>query len=128
MIKEIRKFISYFFVGGAAAIVEWISFAIANSFLNYNFSTIISFILATTFNYFLGKKTTFKNDKQSKKDIISVFAVSGIGLIFNVIFMNVLIKVIMINNQMIAKIISTGLVFIWNYISRRLFIYKRKDV
>ena len=41
------------------------------------FATIIAFILATTFNYFLGKKMTFKNYKQTKKDIIGVFVVSG---------------------------------------------------
>lgn len=124
MTKEIKKFISYFFVGGAAAIVEWVTFALCNYFLNYNLSTGISFILATIFNYYLGKAVTFKDCKHSKKDIVSVFVVSGIGLVFNLIFMNILIGIFNLKPQIIAKIISTGLVFIWNYISRRLFIYK----
>lgn len=124
MIKELKKFISYFFVGGMAAIVEWVSFAVFNVFSNYNTATIIAFILATAFNYYLGKCLTFKNCKQSKKDIISVFIVSGIGLIFNILLMNLFIKVLKFNYQMIAKIICTGVVFFWNYISRRLFIYK----
>ena len=64
MRDEIKKFISYFFVGGMAAVVEWVSFYIFNKFLNYTISTIIAFILATTFNYFLGKILTFKNYKQ----------------------------------------------------------------
>ena len=126
MKKEIKKFLSYFLVGGAAALVEWGTFALSNIVFNYNISTIIAFIIATTFNYFLGKKTTFKNDKQTKKDIIWVFIVSGIGLLLNILFMNILIKVIKISINMIAKVISTGLVFIWNYISRRLFIYNKK--
>lgn len=124
MIKEVKKFISYFFVGGMAAIVEWVSFALCNLILNYNISTGISFVLATIFNYYLGKALTFKDCKQSKKDIISVFIVSGIGLVFNLIFMNIFIQVLKIKIQMIAKILSTGLVFIWNYISRRIFIYR----
>ena len=126
MIKEIKKFISYFFVGGMAAIVEWVSFGIFNSFSNYNIATIVAFILATTFNYYLGKALTFKKYKQSKKDIVSVFIVSGIGLVFNIVFMNVFIKIIKLKYEMIAKILSTGLVFIWNYISRRIFIYKEE--
>ena len=126
MKEEVKKFISYFFVGGMAAIVEWVSFAIFNSFLNYMIATIIAFIIATTANYFLGKKMTFKNYKQKKKDIISVFIVSGIGLLLNMLFMHILVEVIKVPYQMISKIIATGLVFIWNYISRRIFIYKEK--
>lgn len=126
MIDELKKFISYFFVGGMAAIVEWVSFAIFNNITGYMFATIIAFVLATTFNYFLGKKVTFKNYKQTKKDIISVFIVSGIGLLLNMFFMYIQIGVIHIKLEMLAKIVATGLVFIWNYISRRVFIYKEE--
>ena len=126
MKKEIKKFISYFFVGGMAAIVEWVTFAIFNSFTNYLISTIIAFIVATTANYFLGKVMTFKNYKKTKKDIIAVFIVSGIGLLLNILFMHIFIDLLKIKYEMLAKIASTGLVFIWNYISRRLFIYKKE--
>ena len=126
MVKELKKFISYFFVGGMAAIVEWVTFAVSNIFLNYTISTIIAFVLATSANYILGKMLTFKNYKQSKKDVVGVFIVSGIGLVLNLIFMYILIDVIGLKYEMIAKIISTGLVFIWNYISRRIFVYKEE--
>ena len=124
MKDEIKKFISYFFVGGIAALVEWSTFALFNSFLNYMLSTVIAFLIATTANYILGKKMTFKNNKQSKKDIIGVFTVSAIGLFLNMLLMHLLIDIIKIPINIIAKIISTGLVFIWNYLSRRIFIYK----
>ncbi len=124
MKDEIKKFISYFFVGGIAALVEWSTFALFNSFLNYMLSTVIAFLIATTINYILGKKMTFKNNKQSKKDIIGVFTVSAIGLFLNMLLMHLLIDIIKIPINIIAKIISTGLVFIWNYLSRRIFIYK----
>ena len=126
MKEEIKKFISYFFVGGIAALVEWGCFAIFNSFLNYMIATIISFIIATVTNYFLGKVMTFKNYKKSKKDIISVFIVSGIGLLLNMLFMHILIDIVKIPYEMLAKVISTGLVFMWNYLSRRIFIYKEE--
>lgn len=124
MIKEIKKIISYFFVGGMSAVIEWIVFWIVNSFLDYNIAVVISFLLATLFNYYLGKVLTFKNNKHSKKDIISIYIVSGIGLIFNILLMNIFIQIMHFSNEIIAKILSTGLVFIWNYISRRIFIYK----
>ena len=124
--KELKKFISYFFVGGMAAIVEWVTFYISNLFLNYTISTIIAFVLATTANYFLGKVMTFKNYKQEKKDVILVFVVSGIGLLFNVLLMRLFIEVLHFKINILAKVLSTGIVFIWNYVSRRLFIYKKE--
>ena len=126
MKDEIKKFISYFFVGGIAALVEWATFALFNSFTNYLIATIIAFIIATTVNYILGKIWTFKNYQKSKKDVIAVFVVSGIGLLLNMLFMYLLVDVIKFPYEMIAKIISTGLVFIWNYLSRRIFIYKKE--
>ena len=127
MKEQIKKFISYFFVGGMAAIVEWITFAIANVFLNYMIATVISFIIATTANYILGRILTFKDYKKTKKDVILVFIVSGVGLLLNMLFMHILIDVIHFPIEILAKVISTGLVFLWNYISRVLFIYKEKE-
>ena len=126
MYKELKKFISYFFVGGAAAIIEWISFYVVNIFFNYTVATIVAFLLATTFNYFLGKIMTFKDYKQSKKDFIGVFVVSGIGLLLNLFFMFIFVDIIKIQYEIIDKILSTGFVFMWNYISRRVFIYKKE--
>ncbi len=126
MKKEIEKFISYFFVGGIAALVEWSVFALFNSFTNYLIATIIAFIIATTVNYFLGKRWTFKNYEKNNKDVIAVFIVSGIGLLLNMLFMYILVDMIKLSYKIIDKIISTGLVFIWNYLSRRMFIYKKE--
>ncbi len=126
MIEEIKKFISYFMVGGMAAIVEWVSFAIFNSFSDYIVATIVAFILATTANYFLGKAMTFKDYKKSNKDVIAVFLVSFVGLILNILLMKLFVGILKFPYEMIAKIICTGLVFMWNYISRRLFIYKEE--
>ena len=55
---NIKQFISYFFVGGVAAIVEWVMFFIFANVLqiNYFVSTVIAFIFSTTANWILLKK------------------------------------------------------------------------
>lgn len=126
MKQEAKKFFSYFIVGGSAAIVEWICFAIFNSFMIYLLATTLSFCFSTTFNYVLGKKMTFKNFEKKKSDLAAVFTVSAIGLVLNIIFMYLLIDVFNLKYEFMAKVISTGLVFMWNYISRRIFIYKKE--
>ena len=124
MQKELNKFISYFMVGGICALIEWITFYLSNMIFNYFIATIIAFIIATTANYYLGIKYTFKDNDKVNNDFIKVFIVSGIGLLLNILFMYIFVEIIKITYNIISKILATGLVFIWNYISRRLFIYK----
>lgn len=128
---NIKQFISYFFVGGVAAIVEWVMFFIFANVLqiNYFVSTVIAFIFSTTANWILGRITTFKdNNSISKaKEAFLVFIVSAIGLLFNLILMYLFVTVMGFDSSLgktLSKIAATGIVFIWNFLIRKLVIYK----
>jgi putative flippase GtrA len=131
--KNIMQFCSYFVVGGIAAIVEWIMFYIFASIctINYMIATVLAFLFSTTANWLLGRILTFRNDQRyihnRWKEILSVFVVSGIGLIFNIFIMYILVSLIGWDTKQlmtISKIIATGIVFIWNFLIRKLVIYK----
>ena len=126
-------FISYFFVGGVAAIVEWVMFFIFANVLqiNYFVSTVIAFIFSTTANWILGRITTFKDNNTYKdkkaKEAFLVFVVSAIGLLFNLILMYLFVTVMGFDSSLgktLSKIAATGIVFIWNFLIRKLVIYK----
>lgn len=130
---NIKQFISYFFVGGVAAIVEWVMFFIFANVLqiNYFVSTVIAFIFSTTANWILGRITTFKDNNTYKdkkaKEAFLVFVVSAIGLLFNLILMYLFVTVMGFDSSLgktLSKIAATGIVFIWNFIIRKLVIYK----
>lgn len=130
---NIKQFISYFFVGGVAAIVEWVMFFIFANVLqiNYFVSIVIAFIFSTTANWILGRITTFKDnntykDKKAKETFL-VFIVSAIGLLFNLILMYLFVTVMGFDSSLgktLSKIAATGIVFIWNFLIRKLVIYK----
>ena len=130
---NIKQFISYFFVGGVAAIVEWVMFFIFANVLNVHYfvSTVIAFIFSTTANWILGRITTFKDktsykDKKAKEAVL-IFVVSAIGLVFNLILMYLFVTVFGFNGKIgstCSKIAATGIVFIWNFLIRKLVIYK----
>ncbi len=129
--ENIKQFLSYFGVGGVAAIVEWLTFFLMDRIgVPYLLATIIAFIVATLVNWFLGRTFTFKNSayKDDKaKEIFLVFFVSAIGLGFNLILMYLFVDVIGMNEGLLktgAKVLSTGIVFVWNYLSRKIWIYK----
>lgn len=129
----ITQFISYFFVGGIAAIVEWVMFAFfANAIgVDYILATCLAFVFSTVTNWILGRNWTFKNnrsyDNKKAKEMLLVFAVSAIGLLFNMGLMYTFVTIMELNTDIlktISKIVATGIVFFWNFFIRKFVIYK----
>lgn len=129
----IKQFISYFFVGGMAAIVEWIMFFLfANVIkMDYIAATVLAFVFSTTTNWILGRVMTFKDNaaykNQKTKEAVLIFAVSAIGLLFNMILMYLFVTVLGFDSSLGktgSKVAATGIVFIWNFLIRKLAIYK----
>lgn len=134
-IPFVRKFISYFFVGGIAALVEWgVFFLFSNIIeLNYILATAIAFVFATSANWLLGKKWTFKDstkyENKQTREVVLVFIVSGIGLAFNIFLMWLFVSVWKLNTgflKVVSKIMATGIVFIWNFLIRQFGIYRQE--
>ena len=129
--QTIRQFLSYFGVGGVSAIVEWAVFSLFEALFNVPFllATALAFLVSTSVNWYLGRRFTFKSNRyQNKrgKEIVLVFSVSAVGLILNLILMAVFVNVFRMNTHLlktVAKILATGIVFFWNYLSRKYWIY-----
>lgn len=128
-----KQFLSYFSVGGVSALVEWTLFALLLYLLDmsYPVATTLAFIVSTTTNWYLGRSFTFKDSEaykgKSVKEYLLVFLVSAIGLGFNILLMYFFVDVLGMNTKIMqtsAKVISTGIVFMWNFLSRKLLIYK----
>lgn len=129
----IKQFLSYFAVGGIAALVEWAMFAIFSGLLNMNYilATCLAFICSTTANWLLGRAWTFRDNQKfenaKSREALLVFAASAFGLLLNVILMYLFVSVFGLNTAVLktfSKMAATGLVFIWNFLIRRFAIYK----
>lgn len=131
--KNLMQFISYFFVGGCAAIVEWIMFFVFASLCGFQYllSTFLAFIFSTTANLILGRIWTFKQSERFSNnrlwETVEIFVVSAIGLLFNLGLMYLFVNVLGLDTDFlmtVSKIIATGIVFIWNFLIRKLVIYR----
>jgi putative flippase GtrA len=123
------KIIRYFFVGGAAAVVDICLYTIFAVYLEYNYFVVASgsFVIALLVNYFLSIKYIFKSGVRfsSKHEILVVFIASGIGLLMTLIMLYFMIEVVGLD-KFISKVVSTGLVFGWNYSIRNYYIFCSK--
>ncbi len=124
--KDIKSFVLYFIVGALATIVEWILFYLLNTVLHfhYSISTIIAFAISTFANWGFGRLLVFKKGSGNlKKEITQIYIVAIIGLSMNLLIMWVGVDLLGFN-EMLTKIAATCIVFFWNYIIRKLVIYR----
>ena len=121
------KLILYFFVGGISAIVDLGIYSLGIKLLKINwfYISFVSFFIAIIINYCLSIKFVFNSKVRFNKthEIILVFIISGIGMLLNLIILWILIEQKNID-EVYSKVISTGLVFFWNYNFRKYYIFK----
>ncbi|EOS39917.1 GtrA family protein [Lachnospiraceae bacterium] len=123
--ENIKQIMLYLIVGSGATIVEWIVFFLFDHYLNihYMIATSLAFVLSTFANWVLGRLIMFKSSKNTWKELVQIYLVSIAGLLMNLMIMWIAITKLGFNN-MFSKIAATGIVFFWNFIIRKLLIYR----
>ena len=121
------QIIKFGIVGVLATILDWGIFYLLTNIINihYGIATAISFLISTVFNYYLSVKYVFDVDSSTSKKrnfvIFLIFSIIGLGL--NELILWICIEKIHLYN-MIGKIVATGLVMIFNFITRKIFLEK----
>ena len=119
----------YGFVGGAAFLVDYgVLVLLTEVFgMHYLLSATISFILGLVTNYLLSVSWVFNNRTVGNRWVeFAVFAVIGVvGLGLNALIMYLCTDKLHIH-YMISKIISTVLVFFWNFFARKIILFKTR--
>ena len=133
--NEFIKVILYLFVGGTAALVEWGLFFLFFYYLLAGLglsvdtltmvATALAFGLSTLYHYFLGNVLVFDSGSKydKSKELSLVFLVSIMGLVFNLILMYVFVG-LLAWQPMFAKVLTSCIVVVWNYLSRKKWIFK----
>ncbi|MEA2095916.1 MAG: GtrA family protein [Candidatus Cloacimonadota bacterium] len=117
----------YTFVGGIAFIVDFTSLYLLTEFarVHYLYSAAIAFILGLIINYILSIIWVFKSRAVNKKLIeIIIFAVIGvIGLGLNEVMIWFFTDRLSIY-YLYSKLISTAIVYFWNFLARKYILYR----
>ena len=133
--NEFIKVILYLFVGGTAAFVEWGLFYLFFYYLLVGLglsvdtltmaATALAFGLSTLYHYFLGNILVFDSGSKydKSKELSLVFLVSIMGLVFNLVLMYIFVG-ILAWQPMFAKVLTSCIVVVWNYLSRKKWIFK----
>ena len=130
MKKLINQIAKFGVVGIIATLIDYILlFILTDVFkIYYMTSSIISFSVSLIFNYIASVKWVFNVEhKQTYKDGLLFLIFSLIGLWINQEVMYLTVEKLGIY-YMISKIFATGIVMVWNFITRKIFIENYEKV
>ena len=126
--KQENLLIQIFKFGIVGATAFFIDFILLYLFkekfgLNILVANTLSFCISTIYNYIASEKWVFevKKEANQKKQFVTFIIFSVIGLILNDIIMFLSTDVLNIY-YLLAKIIATAIVMVFNFITRKLFL------
>ena len=124
--NEKIKVLLYLFVGGSAALLEWgLVYLYAVKFgWNYLFSTGLAYLCSTICHYFATNVLVFESGAryEKKKEFTLVLIVSALGLVWNLLLMRIFVGFVGWP-IMPSKVLASAIVTVWNYLSRKKWIY-----
>lgn len=127
--KLLLQIFKFLFVGGLAFVIDYVSLIICKEIFHLStlLSSGIAFTISVIVNYILSVKWVFDVDKsKSKKQNFIVFIIfSIIGLVITEIIMYLGSDILKIS-YLIVKIIATAIVMVFNFVTRKLFLEKKK--
>lgn len=117
----------YTIVGGIAFVVDYGSLWLLTEFagLHHLLSAAIAFILGLVCNYLISTAWVFGESKVSNRWLeFAAFAIIGIvGLGFNEVVIYLCTDILGLH-YMASKLVSTVIVFFWNFFARRFILFK----
>lgn len=131
MKKLINQILKFGVVGGIAFVIDYGLMVFLTEVFKVPalISAAISFTVSVIFNYIASVKWVFDVDKEKNskaKELIVFIILSVIGLGINELIMWIMDKEFGIY-YMISKIVATAAVMCYNFITRKLFLEKKKN-
>lgn len=128
--KKYEEIINYIIVGGMTTVISILSYYLiriilsANTDLNIQISTVLSWIFAVTFAYFTNRIFVFKSNNSKSKESIKFVTSRIMSLLIEMLVMFLLTGILKINDK-IAKILVQFIIVILNYLFSKIFVFKK---
>lgn len=129
----IKQLFSFGIIGIICFIIDFCiySFCIYIN-INYLISGVLGYIISVCINYILSMKYVFNasNNYTKIQEFLIFVSISTLGLLLTELILKLLIDIIMSTNnisyKLIAKLIATGIVMIYNFIFKKYVYRERK--
>ena len=119
----------YTFVGGFAFLIDFATLYILTEYFNiyYLLSAGIAFIFGLIINYTLSVKWVFNSRAMENRlwEFLLFTIIGLVGLGLNELFLWILTDILLIY-YLISKIITTFIVYFWNFFARKILLFSKQ--
>ena len=117
----------YVIVGGVAFVVDYGLLFVLTEYLHFHYlvSATISFVAGLVVNYVISTSWIFRHSKlESRAAEFTIYSLIGVvGLLFNNALLYLLTDCLHLH-YMFSKLITAALVMGWNFLGRRIILFK----
>lgn len=139
MLEKLKKyplvgqFVRYLFTGGLAFIVDFGLFALFLYVveIHYLLANLAGLIGGLVLNYIMSVAWVFADctRKMERKKgaeflVFTLVGIAGVGI--NQLLMFIMVGQLTIN-EMVSKVVAAGIVLMWNFLARKLLLFKSKS-
>lgn len=130
--KTVLEFLRYVLIGGSAFLIDIGTMFIFKEFVFHGkllyLAVFLGYMAGLVYNFYFSCKFVFENgfDKIKNKEFRSfiIFTIIGvIGLVLTELLMKIFVQYMGIY-YVISKILTGAIVMFWNYIARKIIIFK----
>ena len=142
MIALFKQFMKFGVVGFICFFIDFGIYTFCN-FLGcpYLISGVLGFVVSVIVNYLLSMKFVFerRDDISRRREFIVYVVLSTIGLGLNEVILYICVDLIYNNwawlqglygdrmSEIVAKVIATGVVMVYNFVTRKVFLEKKQS-
>ena len=143
MNKLLAQILKFAVVGGISFVVDFVVYTVMCNVLHihYIIAGVSGFVVSVVVNYLLSMKFVFvsKEDMRKDKEFVIFVVLSLIGMLLNSVILYICIDLIYMHwmwlNQIlvidwmniVAKVIATGIVMVYNFVTRKIFLEKKEE-
>jgi putative flippase GtrA len=123
----LKQFVTFFGVGVAATITDWSTFFVLTHFFGVEnvHAALIAYCCGGVISYTLNRAHTFDSDRSHFEAGWRFAVVMAVGFSLTGLFVWIFADRLGLP-PMAARVISTGIVFFWNYIAHKLWTFAEK--
>lgn len=122
-----RPSIRFLFLGAASTIVDYLIFSLLIVLgIHYLVAVAVGYTIGFIFNFIVGRSVVFKNGSKLQSfthELAAVSFITVIGLGLSLVLMYLLSEACCELDPFIARLITIVVVFFYNYIVRKIFVY-----
>lgn len=143
MKKLLEQIFKFAIVGGISFVVDFVVYGISCNVLgiHYIIAGVLGFTISVIVNYLLSMKFVFvsKEDMHKGKEFVIFVVLSLIGMLLNSVILYICIDLIYMNwvwlnnildieiMNLAAKIAATGIIMVYNFVTRKIFLEKKEE-